>query len=114
MTPGGWDRLSPDGLASSRSRRFRLWVLWFGVLMLVPFALLSYLLWAFHRPPAAYRRIAGLQVGMPRAEVIRVLGQPTSVSPSAKRLIYEGRLSWGILYVHFDDQWRYTRHVYDR
>ena len=69
--------------------------------------------WSLALPPSAYHKVDRLREGMTLDEVIEIIGQPDSVFDNAKELAYSRPLSWGILYVYFDEQRHFVRWRYD-
>ena len=69
--------------------------------------------WNFDQPPAAYRKAPLLQVGMPKDEVIRLLGRPDSIAADRRILGYSRWMGWGLFSVEFDDNWKFQRWRYD-
>ena len=77
------------------------------------FLLVAVAAWHFERPPRAYGRVAKLKPGMLEAEVIAILGKPSSELSGGRTLAYGRPLGWGILHVYLDEEYRFDRYEYD-
>ncbi len=78
--------------------------------------LVGYFLWSLNRPPFPLERLERLEPGMTSAQVREMLGEPDSVDGVAgetETWAYARTLSWPIVYVYFDSQGLFEKHVYD-
>lgn len=72
------------------------------------------MIWNFDQPPRAFHRIQEVPEGSSKAEITRVLGEPSTISDDGRTLVYTRPLSWGILYAYLDRDGRLTHCRYDR
>jgi len=82
-----------------------------GVGIVLPLAIFGWLVWNINRPPFDLRELDRLHLGMSEAEVLRVLGKPTS--DFGDNWAYSRFMAWPIVYVYFDDQGKLLRQEYD-
>lgn len=54
-----------------------------------------------------------ISIGMTKAQVQALLGEPTDVVDAGREFQYGAFLSWGIVYVRFGEDGRLTEHWYD-
>lgn len=79
-----------------------------------------YIQWSFNRPPVNPGRLDLLKQSMTQAEVLSILGNPTSewlrtndLEQTYVEWAYSRSLSWSIVYVYFDPSGKFDRVVYD-
>lgn len=64
-------------------------------------------------PPVSIEKLRSLRQGASRSEVRAVLGEPTNTYETNRIWAYSRPHGWSIVYIHFDEQGRFERAVYD-
>ena len=82
--------------------------------------LLALVFASFNSPPVSLAKLERLHTKMSTNEVRQLLGRPSSIyaeanpgGPTSAKWAYSSLLSWPIVYVYFNENGNYERHVYD-
>jgi hypothetical protein len=69
--------------------------------------------WNFNQPAVSAKALNSIQTGASKAEVVKVLGEPTSKYAPGNKWAYFRTMGWSVVTVYFDENERYTFYKYD-